>query len=66
MVHFSVELLLTGILCIGYLALQLNNGNLALPFFFTIPLPIGLIYFGQYFETKFKKASEVNQTFSLW
>jgi len=44
---------------IGYLALQLNNGELAAPFYFTIPLPIAIMYFGKYCEHKFKKASEV-------
>ena len=42
---------------LGYLALQLSNAELAGPFFFLLPLPICLIYFGRYCDHKFKKAS---------
>jgi hypothetical protein len=45
---------------LGYLALQLGNPELAGPFFFLLPLPFGLIYFGKYCDHKLKKSSEVS------
>lgn len=42
---------------VGYLSLQLTDPRMAGPFFFTLPLPFCLIYFGSYCEKMFLRAS---------
>lgn len=41
----------------GYLSLQLGDPEMAGPFFFTLPLPLCLMYFGRYCDAKYRKAS---------
>ena len=45
---------------LGYMAIQLQDAELAGPFFFLLPLPVCLIYFGRYCDHKFQKASMVS------
>eukprot|EP01038_Epipyxis_sp_PR26KG_P012944 gene12944-17354_t len=42
---------------LGYLSLQLNDPYLAGPFYFLLPLPFCIMYFGHYCEMRFKKPS---------
>jgi hypothetical protein len=42
---------------VGYLSLQLTDPRMAGPFFFCLPLPFCLIYFGSYCEKMFLRAS---------
>lgn len=42
---------------LGYLSLQLSDPQMAGPFFFTLPLPLCLMYFGRYCDSKYRKAS---------
>jgi hypothetical protein len=42
---------------VGYLSLQLSDPRMAGPFFFCLPLPFCLIYFGSYCEKMFLRAS---------
>jgi lysine-specific demethylase 3 len=43
---------------LGYLALQLGDGSKAGPFYFLLPLPFSIMYFGHYCNHKFRKSSE--------
>lgn len=42
---------------LGYLSMQLNESDMAGPFFFLLPLPFILFYFMKFCDGKFKKAS---------
>jgi len=42
---------------LGYLALQLGDATKAGPFYFLVPLPFCIMYFGHYCNSKFKKSS---------
>eukprot|EP00597_Dinobryon_sp_UTEXLB2267_P009397 CAMPEP_0170086304 /NCGR_PEP_ID=MMETSP0019_2-20121128/21018_1 /TAXON_ID=98059 /ORGANISM="Dinobryon sp., Strain UTEXLB2267" /LENGTH=640 /DNA_ID=CAMNT_0010303293 /DNA_START=83 /DNA_END=2005 /DNA_ORIENTATION=+ len=42
---------------LGYLALQLGDPTKAGPFYFLVPLPFCIMYFGHYCNNKFKKSS---------
>ena len=49
---------------LGYLALQLGDANYSGPFYFLLPLPFSIMYFGKYCNGKFKKSS-MNLSYSF-
>eukprot|EP00981_Chlorochromonas_danica_P010656 scaffold3296_cov159-Ochromonas_danica.AAC.23 len=57
--HAVIALIFSSCTLLGYLSLQLTNRELSGPFFFMLPLPFCLFYFGKYTEAKFKKPSMV-------
>jgi hypothetical protein len=58
-----VALLFASVTLLGYLSLELQQSYYAGPFWFLVPLPIGIIYFWRYTEDKFKKQSMVGRAF---
>lgn len=49
---------------LGYLALQLGDSSKSGPFYFLLPLPFSIMYFGKYCNAKFKKSS-MNLSYSF-